>query len=287
MVSEVHINVRVIAQAQIAALEDKCERIEQTIFGRQMVWRRVGQGPPLVLLHGGHGCWLHWARVIPELSLTYSLWIPDMPGYGESTLTPLGGIDDLVTQLQKGLDALMGEQTNIRIAGFSFGGLVSSQLAIRRGHVERMVLVGPAGHGGQRRQAKLPLPWRDLEPDRNLDQWTHRLRHNLLAQMLHSESSIDPLAMEIHWRGCQSTRFHSKPFSRSSALHTALSSYPGEVTTIWAEHDVTATPQEMAADMSPSGAVRKRVIVNGSGHWVMHECPATTTKLMKSAFSDY
>lgn len=246
-----------------------------------MVWRRVGSGPPLVLLHGGHGSWLHWARVISELSSSFCLWMPDMPGYGETTLTPTGGLSELVAQLWRGLDGLLGAHRPILLAGFSFGGLVSAHLAAQRGHVQRLVLIGPAGHGGPRRQTVLPLPWRDLDPDADPVGWEDRMRHNLLAQMLHSEAAVDGLAMEIQWRGCLNTRFRSKPFSRSAALAPALSRYPGEALTIWAEHDVTAAPQDMVDGFAPAAGRRQQLIVSGAGHWLMHECSAATASLMK------
>lgn len=249
-----------------------------------MVWRRVGSGPDLVLLHGGHGSWLHWTRVIPELVSSFTLWMPDMPGYGESTLTPTRGLDELVAQLRQSLDALLGADTPFLLGGFSFGGLVSAQLAAQRDHVRRLVLIGPAGHGGRRRQAVSPMPWRELDPDREPASWAVCMRHNLLAQMLHSEAAVDDLAMEIHWKNCMNTRFRSKPFSRSAAMAPALSHYPGEVLTIWGEHDVTATPHELTDESAPDGAVRQRLIVAGAGHWLMHECPAVTVSLLKSGF---
>lgn len=277
-------SARLAACAQISALESSCDRITQPILGQHMVWRRVGSGPPLVLLHGGHGSWLHWARVIPELSSSFSLWMPDMPGYGESTLTPTGGLIELVAQLRQGLDALLGARTPIRLGGFSFGGLVSAQLAAQRGHVERLVLIGPAGHGGPRRQTISPLPWRDLDPDADPFGWANRMRHNLLAQMLHSEAAVDGLAMEIQWRGCMNTRFRSKPFSRSAALAAALDARHGGTLEIWAEHDVTAAPHGMVTRPVPNGTSRRGLIVGGAGHWLMHECPATTAVLMKHGF---
>jgi pimeloyl-ACP methyl ester carboxylesterase len=44
-----------------------------------------GAGRPLVLVHGGHGSWLHWVRNIEALSAKRTLWIPDLPGYGDSS----------------------------------------------------------------------------------------------------------------------------------------------------------------------------------------------------------
>ncbi len=49
-----------------------------------------GQGPPLVLLHGGIECGgAYWAPVIPRLAQSHRLIIPDVPGLGESE--PVGG----------------------------------------------------------------------------------------------------------------------------------------------------------------------------------------------------
>lgn len=272
---------RAAASAQIAALESVCERIVQPMLGQHLVWRRVGSGPPLVLLHGGHGSWLHWARVIPDLSSSFTLWVPDMPGYGETTLTPTGGLIELVAQLRQSLDALLGAGTPVLLAGFSFGGLVSSQLAALRDHVQRLVLIGPAGHGGPRRQTVTPLAWRDLDPNADPVDWADRMRHNLLAQMLHNETAVDALALEIQWRGCLNTRFRSKPFSRSAALASALSRYPGEVLTIWGEHDVTAVPHGMTDGVALQDVSRRQRVVDGAGHWLMHESPAATALLMR------
>jgi 2-hydroxy-6-oxonona-2,4-dienedioate hydrolase len=278
------LDIRAAACEQLAELDSACERIEQPILGQQMVWRRVGQGKPLVLLHGGHGSWLHWARVIPALSSSFSLWIPDMPGYGESTLTPTGGLDQLVAQLRQSLDGLLGANTPFLMGGFSFGGLVSARLAAQRPHVERMVLIGPAGHGGQRRQTSTLMPWRSLSPDGEPREWAHCMRHNLLAQMLHADSAVDGLAMEIQWRSCLNTRFRSKPFSRSAELAPSLRAYPGVTLEIWGEYDVTAVPNEMVDVRMLGDAPRSRHIVDGGGHWLMHENAAAVVALMKSGF---
>ena len=53
-----------------------------------MVWRVWGSGEPLVLFHGGSGSWTHWIRNIPELSRHYELWVPDIPGLGDSAMPP-------------------------------------------------------------------------------------------------------------------------------------------------------------------------------------------------------
>lgn len=271
-------------------LQAQCVRhVVPAQAGQSVVWHQVGNGAPLVLLHGGHGCWLHWARLIPALSCDFTLWLPDMPGYGESTLTPTKGLHELVEQLGQSLDHLLGTQAPLLLGGFSFGGLVAAELAARRPAIQRLVLVGPAGHGGPRRQNSMPLPWRNLDPERAPAAWAQRMRHNLLAQMLYSDAAVDGLAMEIHWRGCLQARFHSKPYSRSAALAAALRAYAGRTLEIWGEHDVTAHPHVMQAahGQNRQGDAHARVVLPGAGHWLMHEAPERLAPLMSAWLKDH
>src|SRR4029078_11605215 len=97
-----------------------------------MVWRVWGAGEPLLLFHGGSGSWTHWIRTIPVLSQHYELWVPDIPGLGDSAMppeprTPSTLADIVVT----GLRDLLPAAPKLRIAGFSFGGHVAGLTALR------------------------------------------------------------------------------------------------------------------------------------------------------------
>src|SRR5262245_33935997 len=64
-------------------------RKERTPCGdSSMVWRVWGSGEPLILLHGGTGSWNHWIKTIPVLASRYELWVPDIPGLGDSAMPP-------------------------------------------------------------------------------------------------------------------------------------------------------------------------------------------------------
>jgi haloacetate dehalogenase len=45
-----------------------------------------GEGPPVLLLHGYPQTHIAWRRTAPELAKTYTVIIPDLPGYGSSQL---------------------------------------------------------------------------------------------------------------------------------------------------------------------------------------------------------
>ncbi|MCZ7171544.1 hypothetical protein NK326_24450, partial [Salmonella enterica] len=61
-------------------------------------------------------------------------------------------LDRLVGTVIATLDRLVGVDATVSLAGFSFGGLVAAQVAARRRGTARLALLGPAGHGGTRRQ---------------------------------------------------------------------------------------------------------------------------------------
>ena len=52
----------------------------------------MGQGSPVVLLHGWPQTWYEWRRVMPLLADKYSLVAPDMRGLGDSS-RPTSGYD--------------------------------------------------------------------------------------------------------------------------------------------------------------------------------------------------
>ena len=100
-----------------------------------MVWRVWGAGEPLLLLHGGSGSWTHWIRNIPVLAERRAVWVPDLPGLGDSAMPPQPLTPSSSAAVTvRGIRALIGD-TPLAIAGFSFGGhvagLIAAELATR------------------------------------------------------------------------------------------------------------------------------------------------------------
>lgn len=109
----------------------------------------VGQGPPVLLIHGsgpGVTAWANWRLVIPELARQARVIAPDMVGFGY-TDRPEGqryDMDAWVAQAVGLLDALDIEKTDL--VGNSFGGALALALAIRHPkRVRRLVLMGSVG----------------------------------------------------------------------------------------------------------------------------------------------
>jgi pimeloyl-ACP methyl ester carboxylesterase len=260
------------AVSWLQALESRSQIHDVTVNGCLVRWRRWGEGRPLVLIHGGSGNWAHWARNIDHLSTGRAVWVPDMPGFGDSqALDPsIEGAElltHLVQVLSNSLDAVLGENTEIDLAGFSFGGLVAGTLASRRGKVRKLALLGTAGHGGPKRKIPELVQWR--LPDRA--DMLQALRHNLGQLMLHHPSSIDALAMAIHEGASLATRFRSKSLSMDMDLQITLATFSSPVLMVWGEHDVIAVPELAAARLMQGHPERRFHLVRDVGHWVQFE----------------
>jgi pimeloyl-ACP methyl ester carboxylesterase len=194
-----------------------------------------------VLLHGGHGSWLHWVRNIDAMcEAGHAVLVPDMPGFGDSDALAGGPrapdrLERLVDELDCCLDRLLDAGTRWDLAGFSFGGLVAANWVRRRPRIRRLALLGPAGHGSRRRPRAALQDWR-------LDDRAARvaaLRHNLGAHMIADPHRIDELALAVHEASCIATRFQSKEISLKASLRDALRGADLPVMTIFGEHDVT------------------------------------------------
>ena len=275
------------ARALIAALDASLDHRRATVEGRDVVFRRTGTGPPLFLVHGGHGCWLHWAKNIAALARHRTVWLVDMPGYGDSdALADPPTLEHLASALADAVAQVLGAQTPLDIAGFSFGGLVAAHMAALRlrhtaGSVRRVALLGTSGHGSMRRERLRMLDWKSVADDpaeRDL-----RLAHNLMALMLHDPAALDPLALALHRQACLQTRFVSKAYASRAVIGPALDALAAHgvpVLLAWGLHDVTATPAETAPAVAAGRNACTWRLLPDAGHWMQYERPGVTDALL-------
>src|SRR5580692_10800183 len=138
-------------------LEGTAERTETPCGDGSMVWRSWGEGPLLLLFHGGAGSWRHWAHNIDDLSRDYRLLVPDLPGLGESAMLPEPRTAEMVAAiLAQGVDRILGLDMTYDLAGFSFGGTAAGCLAARHGaRVRSLTLICSGGVGPSANQVEL------------------------------------------------------------------------------------------------------------------------------------
>src|SRR5580698_11023255 len=108
-------------KALVARIAAEAQRVESPCGDGSLVWRIWGSGPPLVLLHGGYGSWMHWIRNIPVLSREFTVIAPDLPGLGDSATPPEPWTaEGLAAIVVAGLGIVLPEGEKPHMAGFSF-----------------------------------------------------------------------------------------------------------------------------------------------------------------------
>jgi pimeloyl-ACP methyl ester carboxylesterase len=125
------------------------ERQEIKLHGHRVSYRRAGDGPAIVLLHGITSSSVTWTTVAAMLAERHTVLAPDLLGHGESA-KPRGdysigafasGLRDLIMALD------IGPAT---IVGHSLGGGVAMQFSYQFPELtERLALVASGGLGSR------------------------------------------------------------------------------------------------------------------------------------------
>ncbi len=105
----------------------------------------LGEGPPLLFVHGLAGRWQNWLENIPRFARTHRVIAVDLPGFGASPMPrePIS-IAGYARFLERLCDALSIDAA--AVVGNSMGGHIASELAIASPQrVERLMLVSAAG----------------------------------------------------------------------------------------------------------------------------------------------
>lgn len=105
----------------------------------------LGDGPPLLFVHGLSGRWQNWLENIPHFARTHRVVAVDLPGFGASPMPrePIS-IPGYARFLERLCDALSIDAA--AVVGNSMGGHIASELAIASPQrVERLMLVSAAG----------------------------------------------------------------------------------------------------------------------------------------------
>lgn len=238
-------------------------------------WTGPANAETLLLVHGGSGSWLHWARNISSLQSTFHVLTVDLPGLGDSTALPEGySAKDAVDSFVSCTRSLLPDQP-FHIVAFSWGCAISAQAASQlEPQLRSLMLTGPASLGDiPRRGSMQPLIKRT--PNMSEQEIFATNRENLARLMISDRSRIDDLAVLIQTINTQKARFNSPQFARTTLVLDGVQQTKVPVNVVYGEFDAPGLP-----DIPGKEALFKRAnadcefeIIDDAGHWLQYEKP--------------
>jgi pimeloyl-ACP methyl ester carboxylesterase len=205
-----------------------------------------GDGPTVVLLHGPGEFAALWGRVVPELTETHRVVIPDLPGHG-ATGRPTDGPLDAERWLAWLRELIARTCTRPpALVGHLAGGALALRHAVEGGPVERIVLVDSAGLAFSRPAPSFAAPLAGF-----LAHPTERSRDRFLGRCMYD---FDGMRNELgtRWEPFADYALAGvrQPGARSAVLSFAVSlgmgrlrrrdlaRIPVPVSMIWGRHDL-------------------------------------------------
>ena len=132
-----------IVAGKIFAFRGASFRSKWSATGMELHYRQLGQGAPLVLIHGLFGSGDNWLGVAPRLAERFHVFAPDLRNHGHSPHATFMDYPGLAADVAKFM-ARCG-LARAGIIGHSLGGKVAMQLAMDHpGLVEKLVVVDMA-----------------------------------------------------------------------------------------------------------------------------------------------
>ena len=102
-----------------------------------------GQGPPLILFHSLLSDRASFERVVPKLSETFRVVVPELPGFGQSAAVS-GGLAAVANSMADAIrDGADGEKAIV--LGNGYGGFVALQMAIDHPEVATKLVLADCG----------------------------------------------------------------------------------------------------------------------------------------------
>lgn len=244
--------------------------------GPEVVYRKLGQGETMFVMHGGSGSYRHWIRNLEELSRHYTCYVPDLPGFGDSGDVPRDiTLDDYITHTHKALDMMNPGGAPFHMVGFSYGGMIGTGVAVRaQQRVRRLTVLGPGGMG-KPEPGSPNVNLLRTRPEMSEEELLQVHRTNLENVMLWDPAVIDEETVLLHKANIERARFRNWGLAWLDVIvgWLAESNFPAQY--LIGEHDAMARPN-VAHRVNRIKEARPGVethILPGVGHWAQYEDP--------------
>jgi pimeloyl-ACP methyl ester carboxylesterase len=261
------------AAALELAIPDSVSDMTVTVAGLAMRVLRKGEGPPLLVAHDSLGN-LGWLPLYEQLTESFTVHVPDLPGYGRSERPDWARSPrDLAILVHLLLDRL--EVGHTVVVGLGFGGFVAAEMAaMHQTRLSRLVLVGASGL----------RPAEGLIADQMLlgfaEYGLSGFRDAASFQQLFAGDSLPPDVYQLWDVGTEMTaRVCWKPWMYSLQLPHLLPEVRVPTLLVWGEQD-RLVPLDIGHQYAGLMPDTRLEVVGDAGHFVDLEQPEQLAKLI-------
>ena len=251
----------------------------------------IGEGEPLILLHGFPDFWFGWKNVILGLKKDYKLIIPDMRGYNLSD-KPKGvnnyKMDVLVEDIKGLIESLnLGD---IFLAGHDWGGVVAWAFAEKYPKLVRKLAILNAPHmkifqerlrSDKKQQKASFYIFEFLKPDGEKFLFKDDYKWLKFAVKFESFTAFDKKQYLSAWT--QPAIIGGMNYYRAN---TSFKDWTGKITVptlvIHGMKDIAVLPSVLEG-LEDYVSDLQIIRVENSSHWVMHDVP----ELIVSSFKEF
>lgn len=235
------------------------------VGGLRTAYRRAGEGPPVVFLHGFFGDHRVWRRQF-ELADEYTVVAWDTPGCGASSVPPAAWrMADYANHLAAFVEALDLEQAHL--VGNSFGGTVALELSARHPSVARSLVLADtyAGWSGSfpaevvADRLSHSLPDLELPAEEVVAKWMPGFVTTSAPKEL-----VDEIGAVISDFNPDGMRGLIRALAEAD-LRDVLANINLPALLIWGELDIRS-PVPVGADLQSQLSGSRLVVIPGAGH---------------------
>jgi pimeloyl-ACP methyl ester carboxylesterase len=263
------------------------------VDGVSLRYIKVGQGPPLVLLHTLRTQLDMFQKVIPTLSQHFEVYALDYPGHGFSDIPDVEYAPELFIKSVAGFLEHVDVE-NATIMGESIGGSIALALAARHNpRVQRVIAVNPYdydGGRGLRRSSGLANLFFGLNDVPVLGATVTRLRQYPIFKKImeggvsHADALPPALLREMyevgnrphHYQAFMSLVAHWADWEKVRPEYSQISA---PVLLVYGEYDWSRSEEREANQQAIPGA--QMTIVKDGGHFLALDAPEALTQLIR------
>ncbi len=265
----------------------------------KLFYRKYGEGPVLIILHGLYGSSDNWVTIGRKLADTYTVILPDLRNHGQSPHSPVHDYDSMRDDIHELIADL--EVQKFFLAGHSMGGKVAASFAIKWPELLHGLLIADISPftDGNLKTAEYDQHLNILGTILNINTSSLRSRNDaeeLLREKISSQRIIGFILKNLQRNsdGSYSWKLNARALYNNIGkilseipvgedIQLPVTGYPVIFLKGGSSNYIEPSDIKGIRKVFPASEFR---VINGAGHWVHADKPEEVTSALLELYSD-